>query len=214
MKEFRCLAGIVLFNPDTKRLAENIEAVSGQCTEVLLIDNGSDDVCETDSMISKFNNVTLIKNGENLGIAKALNKILDYALAHEYDWFLSLDQDSICAKGLIPVYAKYVSDNIGQLTCNIADRNVTNASNIDPLDVEDDKLYKECEACITSGAFNNTKALAAMGGATERLFIDGVDLDLSMKLRKAGYRIVKVEVNGLLHELGKREKYKLFGKTM
>ena len=38
-------AGIVLFNPDIKRLKENIDAVIVQCTHVYLVDVSEFKVC-------------------------------------------------------------------------------------------------------------------------------------------------------------------------
>ena len=39
------IAGIVLYNPDLGRLKENIESICKQVDKVILIDNGSDNIC-------------------------------------------------------------------------------------------------------------------------------------------------------------------------
>ena len=46
-------AGIVLFNPDIKRLKENIDAVIVQCTHLYLVDNGSGNVDEVKDFYSE-----------------------------------------------------------------------------------------------------------------------------------------------------------------
>lgn len=47
-------AGIVLFNPDIKRLKENIDAVIVQCTHVYLVDNGSGNIDEVLELLKKY----------------------------------------------------------------------------------------------------------------------------------------------------------------
>ena len=75
------IAGIVLYNPDLGRLKENIESICKQVDKVILIDNGSDNIREIEDLIKKYLNCILLKNGENMGIAYALNQILKYAYA-------------------------------------------------------------------------------------------------------------------------------------
>ena len=70
------IAGIVLYNPDLGRLKENIESICKQVDKVILIDNGSDNIREIEDLIKEYLNCILLKNGENMGIAYALNQIL------------------------------------------------------------------------------------------------------------------------------------------
>lgn len=90
------IAGIVLYNPDLGRLKENIESICKQVDKVILIDNGSDNIREIEDLIKEYLNCILLKNGENMGIAYALNQILKYAYENDVKWFLTLDQDSVC----------------------------------------------------------------------------------------------------------------------
>ena len=90
------LAGIVLYNPDEDRLVENIQAVVGQVDETILIDNNSSNIEKIKKRVNELNyNINIIENSKNNGIAFALNQILEYAIDNNYEWFLTLDQDSV-----------------------------------------------------------------------------------------------------------------------
>lgn len=203
-------AGIVLYNPDIIRLKENIDSILTQVDCVVLTDNGSENINEIILLVEKYSRekLSIVRNNKNEGIARALNQILQYAKSNDFSWFLTLDQDTISNEGLIECYLKYINDNIGQLSCNIIDRNI---GTIDEVKDYKGKNTVEIDFCITSGCLNNTRALVEVGGYTDRLFIDGVDLDVSCKLRKAEYKILNVNFNGILHELGQGEIRSLFG---
>ena len=81
------IAGIVLYNPDLGRLKENIESICKQVDKVILIDNGSDNIREIEDLIKEYLNCILLKNGENMGIAYALNQILKYAYENDVNGF-------------------------------------------------------------------------------------------------------------------------------
>ncbi|RHB40469.1 glycosyltransferase family 2 protein [Enterocloster aldenensis] len=204
------LAGIVLYNPSISRLKENIQAVYGQVDRILLVDNGSYNRDDISRLVNEIQdcNIHILFNENNMGIAYALNQILDYALLQSYKWFLTLDQDSICNKNLTRQYLRYINNEIGQISCNIIDRNV---GRIEKKDSIIKKRVCEIPFCITSGCLNNTEAIAKCGGFNREMFIDGVDLDISCNLRIHGYKILRLDYNGLLHELGDCEKRKIFG---
>lgn len=195
------MAGIVLYNPDLNRLKDNIEAIQNQVSKILFVDNGSNNISEIEAFLTEYKMVTLIKNGENMGIAAALNIILQFAENNGYDWFLTLDQDSVCESGLMAVYEKYKEATIGQITCVIKDRNIGNAYGKE-LKYNAEFDYEDISDCITSGALNQTKACKEIGGYKDELFIDAVDVDLSYNLRKHGYTVRRINYNGLLHEDG------------
>lgn len=198
----RVCAGIVLFNPKLNKLEDNIRAIIKQVDDVILIDNASDNIVEIENFLQKFNyKVDLIKNTKNEGIAAALNQILNYALTHEYEYFLTLDQDSICNSELICKYKDVISQNIAQLTCRIVDKE---NDELDKTVFCDDSL-KNVDYCITSGCLNRVSAILKVGKFEESLFIDGVDLDISLRLRNSGYSIKKLNYVGLVHELGEKK---------
>ena len=201
----KVLALIVLYNPDMNRLNQNIEAVSLQVDEVVLVDNGSDNIDEVKNNIK--NSVTFIYNDKNVGIARALNEGFEYAIKNEYDWVLTLDQDSVIEKHLVEIYKKYLHlPDIGMLTCNFVDRN----SDI-ILEEEQQEEYYTVSRCITSASFCSVEAYIKSGGFDDYMFIDYVDHDYSAKMYKNNYKIYRINYDGLLHEIGHTKVYHFLG---
>lgn len=203
------LAGIVLYNPDEIRLNQNIEAVIKQVDEILLVDNNSSNY---ERVLKKYSNEAKIKilhNDKNEGIAYALNQILEYANNNSYDYFLTLDQDSICKESIIDNYKKYINlPNMSMITCEIEDRNIKSSKKPQKENVI------EIDRCITSGTFNKTKALLEVGGFDNKMFIDYVDFDICQSLKESGYKIYKINFEGLLHEVGKGKLVKILNKEI
>lgn len=191
-------AGIVLFNPEIERLKENLQAIVPQVAEVVLIDNCSQNIAEIKNLLRQFQTCKLVENNENKGIATALNQILGYAAANDYEWFLTLDQDSVCSERLIETYEKFVSfEKIGMVTSLVVDRNYTGS-----MSFIGNEEYHYVTYCITSGALVNTKACRECGGWDDVLFIDNVDGEICIHLKKLGYKVLSVKFNGILHEIG------------
>lgn len=143
---------------------------------------------------------TVDNTENNIGVAAGLRKIMQHAIENGYDWVLTLDQDSVVQKSLIDEYLKYVhDDSIGALTCKIVDRNFTETQIIGKVD-----------KCITSGCFMRVDAYKKTSGYDDWMFIDRVDWDICYSIIEAGYSIVRIDFEGLLHEVGRGEKYGKF----
>ena len=199
----RICAGIVLYNPDIERLSDNIDSVISQVEKIYLVDNGSKNINKIEQ-IFRADKIVLIPNEKNEGIATALNQLVTEAKANGYTWILTLDQDSVCRPDLIENYRKYISlPDIGILTCNIIDRNFGIESSTNQAE------YEECKFCITSGSLMNVEILEQMGGFDEIMFIDKVDYDICLTMRENGKRILRVNYNGLLHEIGHAQEVKV-----
>lgn len=205
----KVLAGIVLFNPDINRLKENIDAIYCQVDTVVLVNNGSENFDKIQMLVKEYEGVRSIDNKRNLGIATALKRMMDFAIREQYDWVLTLDQDSVCQPGLIEKYSHYVDiEKIGILTCNIIDRNFSVDSGF-----REGQEYREIKQCITSASLVSVAAYKLTDGFDEKLFIDSVDFDICITMRKHGFKIVKVNFNGILHEVGCGKNVKLLFKS-
>ena len=203
----KIIAGIVLYNPDISRLKENIEAIISQVDKLVLVDNG----CQTDDyeQVSRDQRIVVLKHDKNLGIATALNTILRYANEHGYDWALTLDQDSVAPSNLVEVYKSVIpgKERLGMVCCKIHDRNFT-MQREESLPQEDEYI----DQCITSASMVNVKAWQDVGGFDDQMFIDSVDFDFCIMLRKRGWKIFKTYKTQLLHEVGHSKVVMIFGK--
>lgn len=194
----KTLAGIVLYNPDIKRLRENIDAIIHQVDCLLLIENGSDDLSYREQL-KEYTTVLYVNNHESKGIAYALNQICGYAYTHGYKWALTLDQDSVATPGMIDTYKDIVNyhDNLGILGCKIEDRNFKYPNN--------EKYQGTFDApwVITSAAFTNTEAWYKCGGFDNEMFIDFVDADICYNMKRVGYKTMVTCHTKLIQEIGK-----------
>ena len=204
----KILAGIVLFNPNIDRLKENIDAIYEQVSSIVLFNNGSNNLIEINNVISHYERIIFLNSKINKGIAFALKSIMDLAIKEEYDWVLTLDQDSVCMSGLINAYSAYFNfEKIGILTCNIVDRNFKTDSGFN-----EGEQYKEVKQCITSASLISVNAYKETDGFDEKMFIDSVDFDLCINMRLHGYKVIKINFDGLLHEVGHGRNVRLFFK--
>lgn len=205
----KVIASIVTYNPDIKRLIQNIEAVLPQVAEIIIIDNASINLIDIQSFIKKYNSISIIKNETNKGIATALNQAAQYALFRDYEWLITLDQDSVVPESLVSIYSKF-SDyrDIGIIGCKIIDRNFGELKR----ERSKNKGFEEVAVCITSASMMNLRAWKEVGGFNEELFIDSVDFDICLSMREHGFKIIRTYDTALLHEVGHSEIRRLLGK--
>lgn len=206
------IIGIVTYQPDIGKLKQCLEAIREQDDKVVVYDNGSQNIEEIENIIRViFFKYKLIKNIYNVGIAKALDKIMEYAEQNGYAWVLSIDQDSLLQVGIINAYLREINNfsEVGMFTCLIKDRNFA-----DKKYEKQNTLIKEVEYCITSGALTSVNAYKKTQGYDESFFIDCVDFDICYSLRENGYKIYRINHVGLFHEVGHGENKRFLWKKI
>lgn len=204
----RIIASIVLYNPDIKRLSLNIASILPQVHELIIVDNGSNNIDDVIAMTRGHINIFFIKNKENQGIATALNQAAQYAKKNNYDWLITLDQDSVAPENLITVYSSFVNEKqVGIVCCKIVDRNFG--------EKQEQKIkhgVEEVPMCITSASMMNLEAWQSIGRFPDDFFIDSVDFDICLSMREHGYRIIRTNDIALLHEVGRSKLQYILGK--
>ena len=193
----KVLGGIVLFNPDIDRIQENVNAVYPQVDELLLVDNGSNNISEVKKLFKDKDKIKFIEFGENKGISGALIKIMDYSILNNFDWVLTLDHDSVAMPKLVDNYKKFVDiPEVACMSCLMKDRNFK----VGEVIIDGD--YQEMSRCITSGCFMRVSAYKESDGYCDDFFIDRVDDDICYNLTTHGYKTILVDYMGMLHEMG------------
>ena len=194
-------AGIVTFNPNIERLKENIISISKQVDKLFIIDNNSCNYHEISMLIEgKYDNILLIQNSENRGIAYALNRILELSEECNASWTLLLDQDSVVPSNIINCYNHYISIEKAAVLCpQIYDQNMGGQI------VKKDGI-EEIGICLTSGSYIRVSVWNKIGRFREELFIDSVDSEYSIRLYFKGFKTYRINEAVLNHELGKSQK--------
>ncbi len=187
-------AGIVLYNPDITQLKRNIAAIIKQVQILYLQDNGSANISDVEKIIADTSSIVLLRNPENKGIAWALNALCKRAESDNFQWILTLDQDSVCPQNMIALYKEYLP--MADMLCpKIVDRNYGvldgNSENVETVD-----------KCITSGCLLRLSSWRKLRGFDEKMFIDGVDFEFCYRMKKSGMNILRVNDVVLSHEIG------------
>lgn len=187
------LAVIVSFNGLEKpvRAARRLAAQVGA---VHVIDNGSGEPSRVLlASLEAEGTVTVSWLGENRGIGAALNVGARVALERGFTWLLTMDQDSLVDEGMIDAYVEALRSDPGLvcLTPRVAWNGVPAAEG-----------GGDVEYAITSGNLVRLDALEQVGLYDEAFFIDCVDFEISLRLRRAGHRIHRVGAAIMHHQLG------------
>ena len=210
-------AVVVTFNP-SERLLENITALRLQVAEVVVVDNASNPstlqyVQEVERCGAK-----VFYNGENLGIAAALNIGMNYALEQGYTWIATFDQDSKpppeFVKRLLETYDAYPDkERVAILSPVYRDEATGTVFQHSQHGEKNGERFQEIVSTMTSGNLVKAGALAKTGLFEEDLFIDYVDHEFCLRCRKVGFGVLESPSAILNHNLGETEKYIKFGLT-
>jgi rhamnosyltransferase len=185
------LAVVVSFN-GVATLRRTVDALLPQVGEVCVVDNGSDAAsAELLGLLERQAGVSVVRLGSNRGIGAALNVGVRRARETGRAWLLTMDQDSVVDDGMIAAYRAALARDpeLASLTPRVGGTPSVGAT--EPVG-----------SAITSGNLVKVRACEEVGGYDESLFIDAVDFDFSLRLRRAGYRIGRVPAAVMHHQLG------------
>ncbi len=193
------LASVILFHPSNE-VAKNIRSFLDDVNFVLLIDNSEPNLEST--FLSQFDaseqqKILLISNRQNFGMAKALNQAAVYAIENKYQWLLTMDQDSIFEKGSLKKMKEFIETTREPL-------GIVSPFHLTPK-LSHPKFKEEItplRITMTSGNLLNLNAYKRCGSFEEKLFIDSVDHEYCLRLRKNGYQITRINTAILYHSLG------------
>lgn len=187
---------IVTYNPNIVLLSKNINAVTDQVDKLLIVDNGSENIKEIKLLSEKFG-FELIWFGVNLGIAKALNKGMEFFDLKNYEWALTLDQDSVLEKNTVKKLTELDEFNQPKtaiLAARFIDKQQTYSYH--------EQNVVENVYTITSGGLVRISAWKIVQGFDEQLFIDNIDNDFNQRLTGVGYRVMQANQVTFQHSLG------------
>ena len=196
-------AGIITYNPTLTDVSTCLEALCNQVERVIIVDNASKNVKGLQEVVSKYANVTLVKNSQNIGFAKALTQVFEWAKSQGFNWVLTLNDDSVVPSNMISEYKK-ILENQGSLV-NQKNAKIAIVCSLLKNRLDGTILHSKCheDECITSGSLTSVEAWEKIGGFDEWLEIDGVDFDFSRRLVRAGWKIVECQNVIMEHQIGK-----------
>lgn len=207
---------IVTYNIGIK-FYECFNAIINQVEKVVIVDNGSNkETINVLNDIEKNYNVFIIYNNENMGIARALNQGVQYALENNFEWILTMDNDSEATDNMIDAmlrcYEVCIKSNkeiVGLFPDYIDKNSINNKGKYKSL--LGNYIYEEIGFDNTSGNLVKAEVFKKIGCFNEKFFIDSVDHDFCLRAKEASLKMIKVKNAKLLHSLGNTKVYNFFG---
>lgn len=199
------MAIVVWYHP-TDEQVQTLRTYSDAVKHVVIIDNSDDD--HSDLLVSlPIDRYTYLPQHANTGIAAALNTGCRWAFAHGASWVMTMDQDSRWETDQLARYIAYANayaevENVGVFSPR---QDYTGHTR------QYAQRYEQKIAVMTSGCLLSAKGFAATGGFREELFIDEVDNEYCMHIRRLGMQVVIINDILLSHQLGSPRVIRLFG---
>jgi rhamnosyltransferase len=200
------VAVIVAYRPDLPVLTAVLNAAAAQTGDVLIVANdGAPWSCPLPA------NATLSKQEKNLGLGAAYNFAAKWAQQNGATHLLLLDQDSVAAPGMVealrrafkqpgpvaaagPFWRDSRTGEDGFFVC----RARWGTHRYKPATGE----IAAVDFLISSGSLISLDALTDIGPFDEKLFIEHVDTDWTLRARAKGYRLYGVAEARLDHAFG------------
>lgn len=225
----KIFAVIVTYNPPEK-LLERIESIAQQVSQIIIIDNGSnaENLKIISSIQQKFApDISIVLNEKNVGLASALNQGIKISIEQKADWVLLLDHDSTPEKNMLTkmfaAHEKYPDKNkIAQIVPEIRDQNVNeitkylleNGKYLFKRSTINEEYSDKILTAITSGSLIKTEIFAKLGLMSEHFFIDYIDHEFCLRLKKNGYKILLTKDAMLDHRLGDKTRFDILGTSI
>lgn len=204
------VCGVVITYNGSDKIAQTLEKLKQNVNRIIVVDNNSQDNTLMIIHSLKLDNIYVLENKTNIGVAAALNMGAKYAKKLGFPWILTMDQDSILEENVIEemskVYAAFSNDVKEKIAC-LAPIPILNGE----IDISKNFDYYYKDYVITSGNLVDLNYLDIIGGYEEKLFIDSIDFDFSLKLRELNLLIIQCTKAIMHHELGELVEMKLFG---
>ena len=176
-------------------------------TQAICVDNGSTDGSDG-AVAERFPDVELLRLGENRGFAGGTNAGIRRALERGADWVLLLNNDATVSPGTVAALERAARDDVGLLACKIVypDGRVqyAGARFIAWLGYSGRSWTRERGTDVDradGAAMAVSRAAAEKAGLLdEELFAYVEDVEWSLRIRRAGFRIVLVPDAVVVHK--------------
>ena len=204
----------VAFNVDENALLKALHSLLRQVDHVVVVNNG---LKPLDSLKNISNErLCILENGDNFGVAEALNIGVRYLMSKECTHYLFLDQDSILPENMVATltdtFQALQANNINIAAVGPSFYN-PNFGEISPfgrykgLGFEkiygsDSEPWVPVHVLITSGTLVSAKAFQTIGWMEKGLFIDYVDTEWCLRALSKGYALYGDSRVVMNHALG------------
>lgn len=147
-------------------------------------------------------------DGNNAGLGMAYNAAVSYALTHNYDYLLTMDQDSRFKGNDFQEYLNEITQ--------LGEKTIFSPNYI----IHDQELYMkqesliEVDATMSSGAIYPVGIFKKIGLFRDDFFIDSIDIEFSLRAKQNNIPTKIISSFHLIHGAGyQKKKHKFLWKT-
>lgn len=208
-------AVIVAYRPD-RHFADRVRRIGSQVARVIIVDNSGDSARAVDLRRLAGENVEIIENDRNLGVATALNQGVGRASELRLSWVVMLDHDSSVDEDMLTrlaaIYDEYPAPReIGLIAANARSRT---SGRLAVRAGETGARYLEVKTTITSGSVLAVAAYNRVGPFRDDFFVDGIDLEYCLRLRRYRFRVLCSRSALMTHAGGEGRERRFLGRTV
>lgn len=209
---------IVAYN-NAGNLGQLLDALLNQSepiAEIILVDNASSD--GTTRMIKQtFPQVTLFANPSNTGVGGGYAQGMEYAYKKGYNWIWLLDGDSLpqvsaleqlmtALVNLMPVHPRIgilasspINPSTGQIYGGFVRKGLFHKV---PKEIAHLRKPALVDTVVSSGCLVSNKVVEDAGLPRTDFFMDFVDAEYNIRVRKKRYEIISVPTSIIYHQIG------------
>ena len=204
--------GFVLYNPSENNIEHVKKCASLVCFErVYVVDNSEEDNSCGECLKKESSGLKYYKSPVNTGLSIAYNRMIKRAKRDGVDYLCIMDQDSVYPetemRKMIAFLDKYKNDRFAI----IAPRTFTNTDQM--KDYKRQTKISEARFAINSGSFLSIRLFAKEDLRYDpHIFVDGVDYEMGMSIRKAGMKVGIYEGSVFVQNMGHNDGNSHFNK--
>jgi len=199
MKDICFVAVVVTYNCDVEELLKSIESYKNLVSEVIVCDNSTTNKIRDYFTSCQIDQIEYHSMEGNKGIAYALNYGFKIAVQKQADWVLTMDQDSTFKTnidGYIDICNNQSWDKASVLSPIYLYQDKSNEI------VDHVKAVHIIDKSIQSGCAYRLSDFQVIGPFLEEFFIDYIDYEYCLRLRKFDRLLLSVPSVVLAHNRG------------
>ena len=196
-------AVVILYHPDNG-LKERLLTYLPKVEKLFILDNS--EAKNYQYLVNELpfqDKICYLSDSENRGISFRLNQATQMAINEQFDWLLTMDQDSYFANNNFENFLSCLNNYPDSK--NVA---VFGVQYLDPGLQSPNCVANTTTHLITSGSIMNLHLFPSIGNFDEALFIDQVDSEYCYRSILKGHRIVQFTNVYLQHSLGKQSTHR------
>ncbi|WP_022803017.1 glycosyltransferase [Deinococcus ficus] len=159
--------------------------------------------------------IRLVELEQNYGIGVALNRGVE-ALPDDAEWLIFFDDDTTLFDDVAGVVAEEVARALTETGggASFGQLGLGYAASSGEQSIPGNTIRVEKLAVITSGSILHRSTYRQAGPFREDLFIDSIDIEYSLRLRRMGRKVLKSSAAFMTHPLGRMYQVRLLGHTL